>query len=101
MKSRAMPVDRLEEFVGAGNGDEVMPRAVIGRHPADADISAGRRYKLLRLGQDQAIGYGLRGNMKAAGQPFALVDREDGELLQEREAAFALAASVTGVESAN
>ena len=92
-----MPVDRLEEIVGPRHGDEVMAGAVIGRHLANADIGAGRCNELVGFGQNEPIGNGLRANEQAIRQALALVNRENGELLQEREAALSFAACVVAL----
>jgi hypothetical protein len=82
-----VPVNWLVEGLRRGHADVVAGHIVVGLVAADAEVGPRRPDQFLYLRQDQAgVNQGLR-RRNAVGQPRALLDVEDGEALEERDAA--------------
>jgi hypothetical protein len=82
-----VPVDRLVEGLRLGHPDVVAGHIVVGLVAADADVGPRRPDQFLYLRQDQAGVNRGRRRGDAVGQRRALLDVEDGEALEEGDAA--------------
>mgnify|MGYP001394182912 CR=1 FL=1 len=96
VKSRSVPVGRVEEIIRPRHLHIIVRRRIEGRWTTDAEVGAGRLDQRLGMRQDQPLRDRRRRFADMCGKPIALLDREDGEVLEEGDAARWLAALYIG-----